>query len=103
MNSKEKFSDYSSDDFVWNEHFRKWVLSPDDASNNFWSNWLIAYPDKSQLIKAAKEIILCLNVDEPRLSVESINEAIQDTLNQIKIKGIEYQHKNDCKVIRRVK
>jgi len=84
MHSREKFNVYSSDDFVWNEHFRKWVLSPDDVSNDFWSNWLIAYPGKSQLINAAKEVILCLNITEPLLSEESIDKAVQNTLTKLK-------------------
>ncbi len=100
MNSPERFTDFTREDFVWNEHFRKWVLSPDEELNIFWNDWLIAHADKKQIINAAKEIILCLNIDEPQLSEESINEAIQDTLNQIEVKKIEPQHKNSFKAIR---
>ncbi len=100
MNSPERFTDFTREDFVWNEHFRKWVLSPDEELNIFWNDWLIAHSDKKQIINAAKEIILCLNIDEPQLSEESINEAIQDTLNQIEVKKIEPQHKNSFKAIR---
>ncbi len=99
MHSREKFNDYTSDDFVWNEHFRKWVLSPDDASNDFWSNWLIAFPGKRMLINAAKEVILCLNITEPLLSEESIDKAGQNTLNQIEGKKVSRNIKNGLRAI----
>ncbi len=103
MDSREEFNDYSLNDFVWNKQFRDWILSPDDDSNTFWNNWLIEHPDKRTLISAAKEVILCLDVKEPLLSEESIDEVVQDTLNQIQAKEIEQQHQNELRVSGKIK
>ncbi len=86
MDSLEKFNDYSLNDFVWNKQFRDCVLYPNDSSHAFRNNWLIEHPDKMALINAAKEVVLCLDTKELRLSEKAIDEVVQDTLRKIKIK-----------------
>jgi len=48
---------YSINDFLLNESFRKWILEPDEEVNIFWEDWLHAHPDKIALIIEAKLVI----------------------------------------------
>lgn len=49
---------YSVEDFVLDQEFRKWVLTPDSGSNIYWEQWISDHPDKLGTIKAARDLLL---------------------------------------------
>lgn len=77
------------DSLVWNEKFRKWVLSPDAELNSYWLSWLAANPGKQEAVKSAKEIILSLAIKEPEISDETITKNIDAILFAVKEREIE--------------
>lgn len=70
-------------ELIWNDNFRKWVLSPDADSNAFWNNWLKVNPKKKPLVNEAKKIIIALTIKEPKLSDETIALKTKNILNEI--------------------
>jgi len=68
MNKNVHFFDFSLTDLIWDEDFRKWALLPDPQSDNYWSEFSKANPDKVGLLNNAKKIVQALNIREPFLS-----------------------------------
>jgi ferric-dicitrate binding protein FerR (iron transport regulator) len=55
------YTKYTVEDFVLDESFQKWILSPDPQINSFWENWLLQHPDKKKMAEEAKLIICHIN------------------------------------------
>ncbi|QDK79872.1 DUF4974 domain-containing protein [Spirosoma sp. KCTC 42546] len=60
---------YKPEDFIQDDHFRHWVLSPDDEMEQFWTNFLTIYPDKKTDVTRARALLLAMDSlgDEPSL------------------------------------
>lgn len=58
------FSEYSTEDFVLDPSFRKWVKNPDVKNNEFWKAWMSKYPEKNGIISQARQIIMLLDIKE---------------------------------------
>ncbi len=54
------YQNYNVEDFLADEEFKQWVLSPDQKRNQFWSSWINAHPQKEQTLLLAREIILSI-------------------------------------------
>ena len=52
------YKGYQIEDFIADEEFKKWVLTPDKSSNEFWEKWMEANPGQRQTILSAREAIL---------------------------------------------
>lgn len=75
------YSKYSVEDFILDEGFRKWAIRPEKEDNLFWEAWLSKNPTRASDLKAARNILLNLAMEEHRLG-----EAEVDALWQ-KIEG----------------
>ncbi|MVM29171.1 DUF4974 domain-containing protein [Spirosoma sp. HMF4905] len=51
---------YTPEDFIQDDHFRRWVLSPDDEMGQFWTNFLTIYPDKKTDVTRARALLLAM-------------------------------------------
>ncbi|MBE9461072.1 FecR family protein [Dyadobacter subterraneus] len=45
-------------DFLEDEYFKAWVYTPTSETNHFWKEFLIQYPEKSEMIANAQSILL---------------------------------------------
>lgn len=54
-------------DFVMDTHFCNWVCGTDPEANAFWSAQMEAYPEKAELVKQARTIVLGLSAGGERL------------------------------------
>ena len=52
-----KYHNYSAADFMMDDHFLKWVKSPDPETELFWRNWLVAHPEKVAEVQAARQML----------------------------------------------
>ncbi|MFD0998956.1 FecR family protein [Ohtaekwangia kribbensis] len=52
-----RYSNYSAEDLALDDSFRKWVLSPDDESTQFWNRWLESNPHREEDIHKAKQLV----------------------------------------------
>ncbi|MBA4053073.1 MAG: hypothetical protein C0490_00010 [Marivirga sp.] len=51
------YTDFKAKDFALNESFQKWVLSPDDEAERFWSEWMADNPHKRKEIDEAVKLV----------------------------------------------
>lgn len=52
-----KYANYTTEDFILDEYFQKWVKHPDKESNLFWHNWLDSHPGKREIVGEARQAI----------------------------------------------
>jgi len=74
-----KISDYTTEDFVLDPSFKKWVLQPNAAANIFWEDLLVKNPSKYKEAKKARTLILRLNTkNQPTLSDIEVSDLWKD-------------------------
>ncbi|GAB2519199.1 FecR family protein [Spirosoma aerophilum] len=78
----KRYLQYRVEDFVWDQAFRQWVLSPTRETDARWQEWLASHPEKSALITQARELVEALRLQELPLSDEEIRYAVQRTISQ---------------------
>ncbi|SHN33268.1 FecR family protein [Cyclobacterium lianum] len=62
-------SNYTTEDFVLDPSFKKWILHPNAALNLYWQEALLEYPHKQKAARDARAIILRLeSKEQPDLS-----------------------------------
>ncbi|OZI06140.1 hypothetical protein BWI93_21790 [Siphonobacter sp. BAB-5385] len=54
------YQDFKREDFVADSYFRKWVQNPDAATRQFWYEFLTDYPEQTETIRQAAELVLDL-------------------------------------------
>ena len=91
-------SNYTTEDFVLDPSFKKWVMHPNAASNLFWESLLAENPLKYKEAKKARRIILQLNTKiQPNLSEAELSSMWQDLddrlSNGIELESIEKNKK----------
>ena len=59
-----EYLDYSVEDFLVDEPFQQWVLSPDSKSNLFWEHFLRTHPEKKGVVLQAREILKSMAIQE---------------------------------------
>tara|TARA_R110002049_G_scaffold151181_1_gene314741 strand:+ start:1676 stop:2878 length:1203 start_codon:yes stop_codon:yes gene_type:complete len=63
-----KYKDYTTEDFIKDEYFQKWILDSDEMTNTFWSNWLLDNPDKKEILERAIKLVQLINFDSDVLT-----------------------------------
>lgn len=58
------YDDYTLEDFLFDDDFRAWVLSPNDEKQSFWRTWIEDHPEKEALVQEARNIVLFAEHDE---------------------------------------
>ena len=81
------YDHYTVDDFLADESFRRWVLSPDRETSAFWEDWREQHPEKEPVVQEARQLVRASSQwakSEP-VSAEhlaGIWQRIQGTLHQ---------------------
>ena len=52
------------EDFIINDLFVEWVLTPNEENVTFWASYLADFPDKMELVETAKTLVLQLHAVE---------------------------------------
>ncbi len=86
------YNHYSEEDFIKDEHFQKWVLTPDLETKSFWENWINEHPNKKIVIENAVRFIKLIEFGEEELKMDdlkvmwqNINRKKKNTAIDIKI------------------
>lgn len=66
---------YTKEYFLLNPEFIRWIRSPDEDLDIYWTNWLEANPDSFQALKEAKELVSGIKFGE-RIPGEGLKSLI---------------------------
>lgn len=80
MSLKSKYINYIIEDFVEDRDFRCWVNTPTEILDSFWTSFLEEFPEKSEDILQAKQIVEALRIEEDPVAPEEY----ADSLNFLK-------------------
>lgn len=56
-----KYQNYTTEDFVKDDFFVRWVKRPDAETNFFWDHWIVQHPEKVNMITQARDIVSSFN------------------------------------------
>ena len=56
------YSDYTTEDFILDEDFIRWVKNPNQDNNAYWKTFISKYPHLKDRVHQAREIILMLEI-----------------------------------------
>ncbi|MCF0074606.1 FecR domain-containing protein [Dyadobacter sp. CY261] len=79
----DRYNDFSVDDFVWDDFFRQWALSPTPETDSLWDDWIDANPEMLGKVEQAKAVVLSLRLHEPDISDAEINQVVKRTVGRI--------------------
>ena len=70
-----KYSEFGIEGFIEDKKFREWVYNPSNETNSFWEKWLAQNPDKEDIVKKSRDLLLSI-----KLSSNVIPKNRQDAL-----------------------
>ncbi len=74
------YENYSIEQFVADEEFRRWVKNPTKNDIVFWNNWLQCHPNRVQRVNLAREIILSMRFSNEDPSSADYEEVLHNIL-----------------------
>ncbi len=74
------YKNYNVEDFILDEEFNRWIKTPSIDNNNFWENWMIRHPEKSQTVLLAREVLLSVNYQNELPSDEDYKQVLHNIL-----------------------
>ncbi|MEO6685183.1 MAG: FecR family protein [Dyadobacter sp.] len=93
------YKNYGTEDLVWDTFFRQWVLSPTRETDTTWKEWLSENPEMSEKINQARQVVLSLQVREPEISNQEIDEIVKETIGRSKPVFSDENSKPETRVI----
>lgn len=67
-------SKYTTEDFVLDPDFKRWVLHSGSSDNSFWEEYLRKHPEKVHEIKAARNIVINMTMRTKNVSEDRLDE-----------------------------
>lgn len=81
----KKYVEYTVEDFVTDDHFRKWILNGGKVED-FWKQFLPNSPEKQSELSEAAQIVKILNFRSSHSNSDNMEQALLQTLAQIDAK-----------------
>jgi transmembrane sensor len=76
--SYEKYIKYSTEEFILDDDFMKWVVHPTPETDRYWENFLKNYPEKKQQVKEAVFMIKAIRAVEPDFSQQRFHRVYEN-------------------------
>ncbi len=71
------YSQFSTEDFVLDDYFRKWANQQLPPEDHFWENWLDQHPEKESLVSQAKFVLEALRMKEVLVDDRHIGQRVE--------------------------
>jgi ferric-dicitrate binding protein FerR (iron transport regulator) len=87
------YSEFSTDDFIKDDHFQRWVLSPDESTIGFWDNFIRLHPHKQAEVQEARQFLLLFHLRENDVfqsRISSLKKRIDAEIDQTESHSIEH-------------
>lgn len=72
MMINKEYVTFTTDEFVTDDDFMRWVLHPEEESELFWQKFLLHYPEKKKEVEEAAFIIQSFGVVEPQIPFQKL-------------------------------
>ncbi len=81
---KTLYNTYTTDDFILDPFFSKWVISPDNETEQFWSNFLKDHPEQAESIREATLIVRAIRAHQEPIPDQKLNHIYNRLVNEKK-------------------
>lgn len=80
------YEDFEVKDFICDEFFMEWILTPKIEHHQFWDNWLLQHPDRRPIVERAKKVLLSLRLqsatsDLTENEISAIAQYVKDNVD----------------------
>jgi ferric-dicitrate binding protein FerR (iron transport regulator) len=82
--SYEKYINYSTEEFILDDDFMKWVVHPTSENDRFWKGFLQSHPEKKQQVKEAVFMIKAIRAVEPAFSKQRFDRVYENAQSSSK-------------------
>lgn len=79
----KNYKNFKTNDFVCDDDFIAWCLSPNEELNAFWNNWMKSHPNQKVVVLEAKQIILDLQSIEAESYESNFEAEIWENIDNI--------------------
>ncbi|PWJ58722.1 FecR protein [Dyadobacter jejuensis] len=79
----DHYNQYTVEELVWDVSFRNWVLSPTREDHQLWEGWLLDHPEKREVVRQARTMVLHITPDEGSLSPFEKRQAIKNIISSV--------------------
>jgi transmembrane sensor len=76
--SYEKYIKYSTEEFILDDDFMKWVVHPTPETDRYWNDFLKNHPEKKQQVKEAVFMIKAIRAVEPAFSQQRFHRVYEN-------------------------
>lgn len=76
--SYEKYIKYSTEEFILDDDFMKWVVHPTPETDRYWNDFLTNHPEKKQQVKEAVFMIKAIRAVEPAFSQQRFHRVYEN-------------------------
>lgn len=95
----DKYTAYTTTDFIADEAFQQWVRFPDAAQTAFWNNWLLLHPNKKAEVDEAIHFLQSLHFHEDYPSQQQVESSLEKNLKNILVQEASIKHRSRSKRI----
>jgi len=78
------YSDYTTEDFITDEKFIRWVKNSNPSIDTFWNDWLSQNPSKANDIEEARSFILSMQNDHPDLAENEVEKILHNIHSEMR-------------------
>jgi len=75
------YINYTAEELVLDDYFRKWVNGVLPKEDTFWENWEAGHPEKAAMISQAKFVIRALEMEHVSINDERLTEKIRQIID----------------------
>lgn len=76
--SYKKYIKYSTEEFILDDDFMKWVVHPTPETDRYWNDFLTNHPEKKQQVKEAVFMIKAIRAVEPAFSQQRFHRVYEN-------------------------
>ncbi len=96
MNLDPKYKEYTTEDFVDDKDFRRWVTNPDEKLDLFWNSLIDELPEKSTEIEEAAKLVKALYFEDELISANDYQQSLSE------LKSYQDEKKNSRVQVHRI-
>src|SRR5688572_21827067 len=90
----EKYTAYTTADFIADEAFQQWARFPDAASTAFWTNWLAMHPHKKAEVDEAAHFLQRMHLQEDHPSPQQVEFSLEKNLKNMMVREAALKNRN---------
>jgi len=78
----ETYLNYQTEDFLQDDYFQQWIISPEPKTDNYWQEFTRTYPHQRKAVKEARKLLESIQYKAYSLPKEKQDDILQKVYTQ---------------------